>query len=229
MKATYGTIIMTKISKINFLFGIIVLFSLKQFSWANDTYIKVDYGIPYYDKLSDDYENSRLKKGQFYGIGVGYKFNNKVRSDVTLFRLNDAKFSYKSALFESNFNVNSTIIMGNLYYDFLDNKTFNIYTGLGAGFSKNTASMYLSDMGGHSSAIPIYQRYNHKNTNDSFAYSFTIGTSMKVTNSSFIDLGYKYYNLGKIKHKKDKNLPISQNIESKHKIHVVSVGLRILI
>ena len=229
MKAIYGTMIMTKILKINFLFGIIVLFSLKQFSWANDTYIKVDYGIPYYDKLSSDYENSRLKKGQFYGIGIGYKFNNKVRSDVTLFKLNDAKFSYKSDLYESNFNVNSTIIMGNLYYDFLDNKTFSIYTGLGAGFSKNTASMYLNDMMGHSSATPIYQRYNHKNTNDSFAYSFTIGTSMKVTNSSFIDLGYKYYDLGKIKHLKDKNVPFSKDLESKYRVHLFSLGLRILI
>lgn len=145
MKATYGTMIMTKILKINFLFGIILLFSLRQFSWANDTYIKLDYGIPYYDKLSGDYKNSRLKKGQFYGIGIGYKFDNKFRSDITLNKLDNAKFSMNSAnsSFQNSFNINSILAMGNIYYDFSNSKKINFYTGVGLGVVQNSVSEYL--------------------------------------------------------------------------------------
>ena len=63
----------------------------------------------------------------------------------------------------------------------------------------------------------------------SLAYGFSVGTSFKLTNSSFIDLGYKYYDLGKIKHLKDKNVPFSKDLESKYKVHLFSLGFRILI
>ena len=49
-----------------------------------NSYIRVDFGIPYYNKLSEDYEKTRLHGGQLYNVGLGYKFNNNFRADLTI-------------------------------------------------------------------------------------------------------------------------------------------------
>ena len=214
-----------------------------------NSYIRVDFGIPYYNKLSEDYDKVRLHGGQLYNVGLGYKFNNNFRADLTISKLNNAKFfdNNKNSILRSNtalsyktdvasvskFNVNSTVIMANLYYDLLNYKIFNVYTGLGIGMSLNSVTEYLYNDGiglnpNHTYKPNFaYKKYNDSNKNNSFAYGLTLGSSFKISDSSLIDLSYKYYDLGKIKHKADKTASKSKNFESKHKVHVISFGLRV--
>ena len=206
-----------------------------------NSYIRVDFGIPYYNKLSEDYDKVRLHGGQLYNVGLGYKFNNNFRADLTISKLNNAKFfdSNKNSILRSNtavsyktdvasvskFNVNSTVIMANLYYDLLNYKIFNVYTGLGIGMSQNSVTGFMYNDG--MDLNQGYKKYNDSNKNNSFAYGLTLGSSFKISDSSLIDLNYKYYDLGKIKHKADKTASKSKNFESKHKVHVISFGLRV--
>ncbi|WHA04722.1 outer membrane beta-barrel protein [Candidatus Bandiella numerosa] len=231
---------------------LLVLLQSNQDLYASEknSYIRVDFGIPYYNKLSEDYEKTRLHGGQLYNVGLGYKFNNNFRADLTISKLNNAKFSYRTSdvsvsssennltelLYQTNaeslskFNVNSAVIMTNLYYDLLNYKIFNVYTGLGIGMSQNSVSEYLYDKKSGNlilNAPLTYVKYSKSNKNNSFAYGLTLGSSFKISDSSLIDLNYKYYDLGKIKHKADKMMPHSDNIESKHKVHVISFGLRV--
>lgn len=201
---------------------------------SNDVYFRADFGIPYYNKLSKDYYKSRLHRGQFFNVGLGYKFENKIRADITLSRLNNAKFSYnysskrKNYSSYSHFNVNSTVAMANIYYDLLNKDHFNIYIGSGVGASHNSVSSNLMDIKstGSTAANPVFKRYNQSNKNYSFAYAVTIGTFFKITKSSSIDFGYKYYDLGKIKHKKDPGVRSSRSKKSPLRVHTINIGLR---
>ena len=74
---------------------LVVLLQSNQDLYASEknSYIRVDFGIPYYNKLSEDYDKVRLHGGQLYNVGLGYKFNNNFRADLTISKLNNAKFS----------------------------------------------------------------------------------------------------------------------------------------
>jgi opacity protein-like surface antigen len=214
---------------------IILTSNKKSYADNKNIYLRVDFGIPYYNKLSNDYDKARLHKGQFYNIGLGYKFENKIRSDVTLSRLNKANFSYNSSNqnFESKsyFNVNSTIAMANIYYDLVNKDKFNIYVGSGVGVSQNSVDNYLSDKKSKMTAAadPEIVMYNKSNSNCSFAYGISIGTSFKLTNSSLIDLGYKYYDLGTMKHEKIPDIRQSKDLKSSLRAHTINFGLRVFL
>jgi opacity protein-like surface antigen len=217
--------------------ALVIVLTSNEKSYADNKniYLRVDFGIPYYNKLSNDYNKVRLHKGQFYNIGLGYKFENKIRSDITLSRLNKARFSFSESLPNqdyketSDFNVNSTIAMANIYYDLINKDKFNIYVGSGVGVSQNSVDNYLSDVKSKltTAADPGIVMYNKSNSNCSFAYGISIGTSFKITNSSLIDLGYKYYDLGTIKHEKIPN--ISKDLKSSLRAHTINFGLRVFL
>lgn len=224
---------------------LVVLLQSNQDLYASEknSYIRVDFGMPYYNKLSEDYDKVRLHGGQLYNVGLGYKFNNNFRTDLTISKLNHAKFFYSNknsqsrsdteskfsyendVVSKSKFNVDSTVIMANLYYDLLNYKIFNVYTGLGIGMSQNSVTGFMYNDG--MDLNQGYKKYNDSNKNNSFAYGLTLGSSLKISDSSVIDLNYKYYDLGKIKHKADEIESLSHNMESKHKVHVISFGLRV--
>ena len=173
---------MSNIFRFSMLALVIILTSNEKSCADNkNIYLRVDFGIPYYNKLSNDYDKVRLHKGQFYNIGLGYKFENKIRSDITLSRLNKAKFSlsdnspnnnYES---KSSFNVNSTIAMANIYYDLVNKDKFNIYVGSGVGVSQNSVGHYLSDSKSELTTArdPDITIHNKSNSNCSFAYGIS--------------------------------------------------------
>ena len=229
---------MSNVLRFSMLVLVIVLTSNeKSYADNKNIYLRVDFGIPYYNKLSNDYDKVRLHKGQFYNIGLGYKFENKMRSDITLSRLNKAKFSlsdnspnnnYES---KSSFNVNSTIAMANIYYDLVNKDKFNIYVGSGVGVSQNSVNNYLSDKKSKMTAAadPSITMHNKSNSNCSFAYGISIGTSFKITNSSLIDLGYKYYDLGTMEHEKIPTMKKSNDLKSSLRVHTINFGLRVFL
>ena len=219
--------------------ALVIILTSNEKSYADNKniYLRVDFGIPYYNKLSNDYDKARLHKGQFYNIGLGYKFENKIRSDITLSRLNKARFSFSESLSNqdyketSDFNVNSTIAMANIYYDLINKDKFNIYVGSGVGVSQNSVDNYLSDKKSKltSAADPVIKMSNKSNSNCSFAYGISIGTSFKITNSSVIDLGYKYYDLGTMEHEKIPDIRQSKDLKSSLRVHTINFGLRVFL
>ena len=214
---------------------IILTSNKKSYADNKNIYLRVDFGIPHYNKLSNDYYKVRLHKGQFYNIGLGYKFENKIRSDITLSRLNKARFSLSeySPKYESksDFNVNSTIAMANIYYDLVNKDKFNIYVGSGVGVSQNSVNNYLANIKSNltTAADPKITIHNKSNSNCSFAYGISIGTSFKLTNSSLIDLGYKYYDLGTMEHEKIPTMKKSNDLKSSLRVHTINFGLRVFL
>ena len=132
---------------------------------------------------------------------------------------------------KSYFNVDSTVAMANIYYDLVNKDKFNIYVGSGVGVSQNSVGHYLSDSKSELTTArdPDITIHNKSNSNCSFAYGISIGTSFKLTNSSLIDLGYKYYDLGTMKHEIIPDIRQSKDLKSSLRVHTINFGLRVLL
>ena len=80
--------------------------------------------------------------------------------------------------------------MANVYYDFMPYNWWTPYVGAGLGYTNlkynnfDTASLISNG------------RYKE----DNFTWALGAGASLKVTNRFNVDLGYRYYDMGSIKH-----------------------------
>ena len=99
------------------------------------------------------------------GGGVGYRFNDNMRADLTV----DWAGDYKVA---PGADLSTTTVLGNLYFDWANDTPFTPYVGAGLGYGwvDNTPS------GDHSG----------------IAYGLAAGVSMDVTQNVAVDLGYRF-------------------------------------
>ena len=100
-----------------------------------------------------------------FGGGVGYKFNENMRADLTA----DWAGDYNVA---PGADMNTTTVLGNLYYDWANDSTFTPYVGAGMGYG------FVDDTptGDHSG----------------FAYGLTAGMAMGLTDKIDLDVGYRF-------------------------------------
>jgi opacity protein-like surface antigen len=73
------------------------------------------------------------------GGGIGYYFGRGVRGDVTYEWRGDADV-HGSGAFASDFDVKSSVILANLYYDFRPYERFTPYIGVGLGAAHHRSS-----------------------------------------------------------------------------------------
>lgn len=102
------------------------------------------------------------------GGGVGYQFNDYLRSDLRV----DWSGDYEVA---PGADASLTTVLGNLYFDWQNDSMFTPYIGAGAGYG------WVDADGG--------------NSDDGFAYSLMTGVSVDMSESIALDVGYRYRDL----------------------------------
>lgn len=80
--------------------------------------------------------------------------------------------------------------MANVYYDFMPYNWWTPYVGAGLGYTNLKYNNF--DTSSHFS--------NGRYKEDNFTWALGAGASLKVTNRFNVDLGYRYYDMGSIKH-----------------------------
>ena len=102
------------------------------------------------------------------GGGVGYQFNDYLRSDVRV----DWSGDYDIG---DDANASLTTVLGNVYFDWKNDSIFTPYIGAGAGYGWIDADHGMGD--------------------DGFAYALMAGASVDLSESIAVDLGYRYRQL----------------------------------
>jgi opacity protein-like surface antigen len=142
----------------------------------------------------------------FFGIGVGYKFNDWFRADFTGEYRGKANFHGSDHVTTATTNgvdnysgsKSEWVFMGNAYVDLGTWWCLTPYVGAGIGMANIKISGFRDD-GFNYSAGPILNNsttYAADASKWNFAWAVHAGVTYKVTPSMSIDLGYRYIDLG---------------------------------
>lgn len=112
------------------------------YAWfRNPDASEVDLAGNQFDLSGESMDNS-----WFAGGGIGVYFSDRLRADVTVERIWNTQFHANnegvSAPFapgDRQFDINSTVVLANLYYDFALHSGFDPYVGAGIGWAHNKA------------------------------------------------------------------------------------------
>ena len=130
-----------------------------QGSW----YMRGDLGIGI-----TDYAVWNNEVGFAAGAGIGYKYNDNLRTDITF----DAAFEYERTVLGVDATLDGYSLMMNGYWD-IPIGVFQPYMGAGVGYGwTDTAGASTDD--------------------DGLAIAGMAGVTINMTHSSDFDLGYKY-------------------------------------
>jgi len=150
------------------------------------------------ENFGEDSGNSLLA-----GVGVGYKFNKYLRSDVT-FDIRKAKNTRSFApcgtcllaglpgFTTSNFSSSTYTVLANAYVDLFEYRRFTPYIGGGIGAAYIDRSRLIS------TGNPPPQAPTDTFAGDDgfrFAWAINAGTSYAVNDNLSLDLSYRYLNI----------------------------------
>jgi len=184
--------------KKNLLLGLILISSASVFAETKlkDFYIRADSGISIPAKKAGSnnapfLEDSKFKNSALYGVGVGYKFNDFLRSDVNL--------QYRNMHYKHRDNREGSVKQDTKGYaifwnGYLDAKNSTIITPFltgGIGYSRLNPANAVQD-----NTFDI-DSYPSRSTNN-FAWNLGAGSKISVTNNVDLDLTYRYVSLGKL-------------------------------
>ncbi|MBS0239790.1 MAG: porin family protein [Proteobacteria bacterium] len=180
------------------------------------------------------------------GGGIGRYFGSRFRGDITVDHLFDSKTetdSYCNCLGNflgtTKFDVSSTVVLANLYYDFNRSGRFNPYIGGGIGYAHNETS------GG---SFSDGTTFGGKST-DNFAAAAMAGVTWRLrggqttyvsgmkdepvaissSNALYLDFGYRFLYLGEAKTSDFFMVPADETVSPKSKnlmTNEIRVGLR---
>lgn len=172
------------------------------------TYVKVGVGTVFYDDNDGKLEDSGntwgydfdFKKTEAYNIGVGYKINKYLTTELTYQKNNNMKFSGNEQLDgvyvddKRETNLKTSSIMINALFDietiFKKDWKINPYIGLGIGYAKhkmdNLASVYN-------------ESYFIGDESTSLSYKAILGATYPINKKFFIDTSYSYVDYGTAK------------------------------
>lgn len=169
---------------------------------AENFYIRGDVGYTTLNKVKSNQDfykksgNARLDGNILYALGLGYKINDKFRSELTYNYLNSKYFVNNELVglttpeFKQNIKVHA--LLANFFYDILSYKRMTPYLGLGVGYS-------LIDSGDATvTTRDGVQKYKSKNSHN-LTYAAMVGTSLMINEKLHMDFGYRYQMLGKSK------------------------------
>lgn len=153
--------------------------------------------------------NEKLGGAADIGVGVGYKFNDYLRTDLTIDYETPAKFKgslwcdsvISSSCSSSNYHdterakITAWSGLLNGYVDLGTYAGLTPYVGAGAGVS------YLQTSNIRSSSKNAFAPYNYPDGDDkwNFAWALMAGVSYAINQNLSLDLGYRYLNLGDAK------------------------------
>ena len=145
----------------------------------------------------------------FGGIGVGYRFNNWLRFDVTGEYRGAGQIGVSDIVFNPFNNGNQTnTYKGNLtslvtlFNGYFDLGTWNCltpYLGAGIGFANHSVNG-LTDNGINQAVgspfANVSYAYGDTGSKTNFAWALMAGVAYDVTSSLKLDIGYRYLNMG---------------------------------
>lgn len=151
-------------------------------------------------------EHGWLDKGKFgsapiFSVGVGYKFNDFLRGDITAEYRGSADFNALDYVTYNPGPVTRTndyrakksewLFLANAYADVGEFYGITPYVGAGIGASRNTISGYrdINIINGGGSYAASASKWN-------LAWALHAGVGIKATDRMTVDLGYSFVNLG---------------------------------
>lgn len=171
-----------------FLAATLILLPLSAAATDPNLYGRIDTG---YSWATDSDGSSAI-----VGAGLGYKFTDNIRADVTLgyrgWYKASASTNVGASTVSGNADTKSFDGFANVYYDIGHFGRFTPYIGAGAGFANNrldTASVLVNGV----TVASI-----NSNSRTDFAWQAGVGTAYQITDAVALDVGYRYVDLGKI-------------------------------
>lgn len=182
-------------------------------------YLRGDIGYKYYQAPEASFDvpwgsignngnlgDEKLLGAADFGVGVGYKFNDYLRSDLTLDYETPAKF--KGSVYcdaapcgavgtwnaTESAKITAYSALANVYADLGDFNGLKPYIGAGAGASYLRTSDVKS--GGKDTNTGAYPKGEGK---WNFAWALMAGVEYPINERLSLDLGYRYLNLGDAK------------------------------
>jgi opacity protein-like surface antigen len=150
--------------------------------------------------------DKNFESGMLYGVGVGYKWNNWLRFDVTGEYRGETGFhgfdTWTDLAGDPRFNnytakKSEWLVLVNAYVDLGTWWCITPFIGAGVGWSYNTIHSFrdagiaaVADGGGPTMA------YAGAASKSNFAWALHAGLSYEVTKSFTVELAYRYTNLG---------------------------------
>ncbi|WP_039458894.1 outer membrane protein [Candidatus Jidaibacter acanthamoebae] len=193
-------------------------------------YVRLDLGGALPTKLKGDaYQSKKPNNSLAFGVGAGYKFDENFRVDLNYLRANNFKFSHDitddNGTSSINQKMHSNIAMLNAYFDIGNYSGFTPYLTAGIGMAHNVAKDYIDvekDTG-----FKIVQKGHKKNN---FVWNIGAGASFQIVENTHIDIGYKFYHLGKFTTSSTASAASINSevtpISTRLRAHAVTVGLR---
>jgi opacity protein-like surface antigen len=140
----------------------------------------------------------------FWSLGVGYKFNDWFRADVTGEYRGKANFhgsdntSFTGGVGVDNYSGSKSewVVMANGYVDLGTWWCITPYVGAGIGMADIKISGFRDDGFTYTPGLNNSTAYAADGSKWNFAWSLQAGLTYQVTRSMAIDLGYRYLDLG---------------------------------
>lgn len=154
-------------------------------------YVKVETGFSMLAKKPQKINDSKkLHKAPLYSLGIGYKFTNNLRSDISI--MSTGKYKYRGTNLEGqpeSQTLQTSAVMLSGYYDFTPYKNFTPYAMLGIGVAANKASDL--NINNNEGIIKGASKTN-------YAWQAGSGVLYKITKNTDIDFSYRYLNAGPV-------------------------------
>jgi opacity protein-like surface antigen len=150
-----------------------------------------------YGRIDSGYSwstDGNLDGSGIIGAGIGYRFNDHVRGDVTLgyrgwYQASESA-SVTGNTVSGSADIESTDGLVNAYYDIGQFGRFTPYVGGGIGFAYNNTRSANVALNG----VNIGQIGGDSETN--FAWQAGFGTAVSILDNLALDVGYRYIDLG---------------------------------
>lgn len=174
-------------------------------------YVRVDGAYASHDRPRvveigiDDWNRTKWDDTWTIGGGIGHYFTCNVRGDITVdYRFesdvkgdNTNPFTYVRG--SRVFNVDSTVVLANIYYDFDMRSRFTPYIGIGLGAAHHDVSGRGIGYGTLANPVAAYPLTVNSSDRWSAAGAIMTGFSLALRERIALDAGYRFLYLGDVK------------------------------
>lgn len=139
-------------------------------------------------QAAGEFTSETVGDASVWGGGIGYRFDQNLRSDVTFSYRPDADVSATtSAGNTASTEVNALSVMVNAYWDFAPIDKITPYLGAGIGMAHLDTSDQTTTGGVATES---------GSTSDNFAWSLMAGAAYQIIDNTSLDINYRFINLG---------------------------------
>jgi opacity protein-like surface antigen len=167
---------------------------------SNQSVKNLDNALYYTPGTSVEHKGLGFDSAGIYGVGLGYKFNNWLRADVTGEWRGKSNFHGTDIVYfngtPSSTNVYSAsksewLMLANVYADLGTWWCITPFVGVGIGTSRNTISGF-TDVGPQTASVAFGDTASKWN----FAWALHAGLAYQVSPGLTVELAYRYVDLG---------------------------------